>query len=675
MEALADGRVEPHGAGAVGHVGAEVGTQVEVAGDAAVGGGAEGERELHEAAQPLLVGHGVEVAEVGLGGAVDRGDDLVAALGHGLGVAGHLVQQAAGARGGVVDLVDVGTQLAATGRHAALGLAGTHPVVHTEGVHEELLDLRAGGGLEGRHGGGAHEDAVNRHGREAVAVGPGAGEVVGGPLGCADAAAHAEHHVGALTQHGVGGQQEVVEVLPRVVTTCTAALDLDDHGHVRDLGGDPHDLADLRDRAGLEADVPQAGLGELLDQRDGLIELGDAGGDDHAVEGDAGGAGTLHQSLATDLHLPQVRVEEQRVELGAAAGLEQLGEALGVLGEDRLGDLSATGEFGPVAGVGRGGHDLRVDGGRGHARQQDRRAAGETGEGGLHVDAAVGQRDELRLERRPRTLDGRGGARGEEVAQSPAGRGGHHADALATDDGAVESGQGLARTHVEDPVGAGVQGLGHLLDPIDGLAEHLAGQVGGAGDVQATESGPAGHHVHGRGHGRVVEAHLHVEGIEDRGEDLAAGELGFTTTTRFGLEVGAVPAQFLEIVGAAHHDMAALGVADGHDRANRGVHSREQLVEQLAEDLAVDVGHADHRAGHTAAEQSDPPTDERGRGTDELGYREQAVVDGSEGLDRLHRQHTLRMSDHGRRSDLVDVKALGGEGTERTDLGEQDRRQ
>ena len=38
-----------------------------------------------------------------------------------------------------------------------------------------------------------------------------------------------------------------------------------------------------------------------------------------AVERRAGGAGPLHQALAAELQLPQVRVEEQRVELHRAA--------------------------------------------------------------------------------------------------------------------------------------------------------------------------------------------------------------------------------------------------------------------------------------------------------------------------------------------------------------------
>ena len=111
----------------------------------------------------------VDVAEVRLGRAVERLDDLVAARGDGLGVAGDLVEQAARARGGVVDLVDVGAELAAARGHAALGGARADPVAGAAGVDEQLLDLGGRGRLEGRHRGGADQDAVERHGREAVA--------------------------------------------------------------------------------------------------------------------------------------------------------------------------------------------------------------------------------------------------------------------------------------------------------------------------------------------------------------------------------------------------------------------------------------------------------------------------------------------------------------------------
>ena len=88
--------------------------------------------------------------------------------------------------------------------------------------------------------------------------------------------------------------------------------------------------------------------------------------------GAPGLASPLHQPLSAHLQLPQVRVEEQRVELDGAAGFEHSGEFGDAALEDLLGDLAAARELGPVACVGGRGNDLGVDGRRGHACEQDR---------------------------------------------------------------------------------------------------------------------------------------------------------------------------------------------------------------------------------------------------------------------------------------------------------------
>ena len=69
--------------------------------------------------------------------------------------------------------------------------APTH-CVGAGGVDQQLLDRRRGGGLQGGHRGGADQDAVDRHQREAVGLRPATGQVLGGPLGGADAAADAD---------------------------------------------------------------------------------------------------------------------------------------------------------------------------------------------------------------------------------------------------------------------------------------------------------------------------------------------------------------------------------------------------------------------------------------------------------------------------------------------------
>ena len=179
------------------------------------------EGEVGETLGPLEVGHGLQIAEIRLGGGVQRRDDLVATAFQLLRVLHDAHQQAAAAGGGVLQLVDVGVQVAQTGGDAALGLAGRHPLLaqrgerivaialgrNARGVDEHLLDFVAGVGFLGGHGGGADKHAVHRHERMAVFGGPFAGDVVGAAFRRADAAADHEHEVGLLAHFGVGAQQ------------------------------------------------------------------------------------------------------------------------------------------------------------------------------------------------------------------------------------------------------------------------------------------------------------------------------------------------------------------------------------------------------------------------------------------------------------------------------------
>jgi hypothetical protein len=107
-----------------------------------------------------------------------------------------------------------------------------------------------------------------------------------------------------------------------VVPAGPAALDVHDDVTIGNLGGDLDHGLDLVHGAWLEHHVADADRVELGDQVDGLFELGDACADDHAVDGGTRLTGLLYQALSTYLQLPQVRVEEQRVELNRATRLE-----------------------------------------------------------------------------------------------------------------------------------------------------------------------------------------------------------------------------------------------------------------------------------------------------------------------------------------------------------------
>ena len=241
------------------------------------------------------------------------------------------------------------------------------------------------------------------------------------------------------------------------------------------------------------------------------------GGDDDAVDRGAGLTGPLHQPLSADLQLPQVGIEEQRVELHGAARLEQPGEFGDAVVEDLLGDLAAAGQLGPVAGVGGRGDDLGVDGRRGHAREQDRRASGQPGELGRQLDRAVGQRHRRRRVTRPRGRHLGLGADGEQVALSRRGWPRQRCRCPGPGStGAVSAGDGVARAQVDDPLRAGVVqalDLGHPVDRAheDGLG-HLMRQFG----VDAAPCGPAVDDVDGVGQPRGVEADLDLHAVEHR---------------------------------------------------------------------------------------------------------------------------------------------------------------
>ena len=137
--------------------------------------------------------------------------------------------------------MDVGAELAASRCHAAQCFSSPDPLIRPSGVGEQLLDGRRGGGLQAGHGRRAEQDAVDGHQRVSVGQCPTAGEVFGRALGRTDATAHTDGDVGLRPQFGVGGQQEIVEVLPGVVTTGAAALDMGDDTLGGRLGGDPDD--------------------------------------------------------------------------------------------------------------------------------------------------------------------------------------------------------------------------------------------------------------------------------------------------------------------------------------------------------------------------------------------------------------------------------------------------
>ena len=189
---------------------------------------------------------------------------------------------------------------------------------------------------------------------------PLAGEVVRRALRGVNAAADGEDDVAVRADLGVGFEQHVIEVDPRVVAACVAVLDLHDDLVVRVGGSDLEDVANLLRSARLERDVREAIGMKLGEELAGLVYLRDTRGDTHAVEGSTSGASLRHDASLAELQVPQVAVEEHGVELRSAAWLQVLFHHGEVSAEDLVGVHAAAGHLGPVPGVGCCGHDLAI---------------------------------------------------------------------------------------------------------------------------------------------------------------------------------------------------------------------------------------------------------------------------------------------------------------------------
>ena len=437
---------------------------------------------------------------------------------------------------------------------------------------------------------------------------------------------------------------------------------------MRHLGGDTDHRTDLRHRARLEGDVADPGIDQLLDQRHGILELGDPGRDGHAVDRRPTGASALHQPLATDLHLPEVGVEEQRVELRGAARFQQFGELGQSIGEHLLGHLAATGELGPVPGVGRRRHDGGVDGRGGHAGQQDRRSAGESGEGGLDAERAVGQPDRDRTAAGPRRLDRRLGAGSEEVAPTTPGGCRHHTDAAATGNPGGHAGEQVTRAEVQDPAGTGGDDLIDLIDPVHGIDQHRPDQGLSGRDVETALRSPGSDQFDRAGHGGVVERHFDGNRFEHRMEDRATTTSGVAIGAFGRSDLVASSAQPVELGRRAAHHHPASPVADRQHRSER---SPAELGHHLGESGGIDIGDRDHGRLVSDRDHATATGGQRARRTDELRGREQRRVGSSVRGDGRRGQHALGVARHGRRWGHRQVEALHRQDAQRGELGEQ----
>ena len=435
-------------------------------------------------------------------------------------------------------------------------------------------------------------------------------------------------------------------------------------------------MADLLDGAGLEHDVRDPGLVQVLDDVDGVLELGDAGADHQAVEGSTGEARLLQQALATDVQLPQVRVEQERVELRRAALVEELGQLGHVLVEDPLGHLATAGELGPVAGVRGSGDDLGVDGGRGHPGEQDRRLAGEPGERGVHDGLAVAAVDQPGGVRRPVGRLGHGSTGGEEQVATGSRRGRDDRDAATTQRAAGHVGGELSGTEVDDPAGLRADRVGELARPVDGLHADGVGEVLGETGVETAGLGPVASHGHGRGKGGVVEAERDRHRLHGGAERAPATDLGLDIGGLGGAALLDGGAQAAQDCRGATDDEAARTVDGAHGGHVGGV---GDLGDELFDVGEVGAADGEHGGLLTVRHQAGAAADDGGCGADEAGDGEQldvaAGVSGGQVLAAAREggdaEDALGVADRGHRRDLGEVHALGGEQVKGGELGEQ----
>ena len=637
--------------------------------------------QVGEATDPGLVGHFFEVAEVGLSRVGEDLDDLVLAGAHLGAVGADLGDDARGGGRRVRNLVHVGAQVGQARRHAAAGHALADPAAeivvigHAGRGDEELLDGLGGVRFLRGHRGGTHEDAVHGHGRAAVAGRPVAGQEVGGALGGSDATAHGQDDVGLGAQLRVGGQQQVGQVLPGVVAAGVAVLNLDDDLDRVGLAGDRNHLADLVDRAGLEGHVGEAVGAQLLDEGQGLVLLGDARGDDDAIDGGAGRARTRHDAGLAELKVPQVAVQEHGVELGGVAGAQLGAQARQVLVVDLFGHLAAARHLGPEAGVRGCGDDLGIDGRGGHAGQQDGGAARQAREGGVHDGLAVGQGHEAGAQVRPvgAGLGGPSGGRGLVAVRS--GSGGHDTNAGALHEGAGHAHRGRARAHVDDPRGARVGCGADLRRPINGGRQDGGGQAVSQLGVNAALGGPLVHEGEGVGEHGGVEGHVDRQVLAHGGQRATAALVRVVRGLVLGGSALDGCHQGRQVVRGTRHDVRVRVVTQS-DRQRMG--RRGQGVHDAGQQR---VGHAAHRhhVGRVPGVRGARTARHAGGGrTDQASEREHGrspgLVPVDPGASDLHAENTLRVALE--RGWLVrhDIEARARQVDERAQLGGHDTR-
>ena len=208
------------------------------------------------------------------------------------------------------------------------------------------------------------------------------------------------------------------------------------------------------------------------------------------------------------------------------------------------------------------GDDGRVHGGRGHAREHDRRVAGDLGKTRRHATV----RETARREALPRGRQLRRATRVEERGLACGGVDGEDAYAAARDKLAGQRCDATGGPALEDPLCTGLDGAGNFCNPVHRVGEHSTRTALGTLRIQTKIRCP-GHDLRDRGlQRRVVVGRLNIELSELRRE---RGATAFLILMRLGrARRGLLQPCAHGSVVRAHDDEVLVAIAQANRRAS-----------------------------------------------------------------------------------------------------------
>ena len=211
----------------------------------------------------------------------------------------------------------------------------------------------------------------------------------------------------------------------------------------------------------------------------------------------------------------------------------------------------------------------------------------------------------------------------------------------------------------------------NLVDPVDRLYQDVLGHRAGQSDIEADLLRPVADDVDTVGEPWRVEAHLDLDRVEDRCEDVAAADLVLAVGFLLLRDLLAVELEAGQLLGGAGDDDRAPAVADRQDRRQHGPDVSGEVLEQPVDALGVGVADRHHRWAIAEDRDSAAAGHQRAGGADQLCHGQQLDIAFSGGSQRLHRQDALRVPDDGHRRGGDQVHALARQGADRGDLGQQ----